>query len=231
MGTTMESRTTGWMGMLRAGLLALAALGAPAAFAQCAGFSDVIDDGPTGFCPTVEWIKNRNVTTGCTATTYCPSNPVSRLAMAAFMKRLGEALTPVQLVKDLRPGGAVLDNNTVICQTADYTVAGFPRAAYADATVSASATADVSFAADLVISTDAGANWTPLNANPNLGSAPANQYGALSDVGYRELDVGQTVRFGTRLSRGGVAGTTNLSDSRCQTRVLVYSRTGAASPF
>ena len=39
--------------------------------------------------------KNRAITTGCTSTTlYCPTDNVSRLAMAAFMNRLGDALTP-----------------------------------------------------------------------------------------------------------------------------------------
>lgn len=34
------------------------ALGAP-----CAGFSDV--DDASGFCPNVEWIRNRAITLGC----------------------------------------------------------------------------------------------------------------------------------------------------------------------
>ena len=216
-----------------AALLAGFAFAAPMAqAADCVGFTDVVDDGPAGFCPSVEWIKNRSVTSGCTATTYCPSSPVSRLAMAAFMKRLGDALTPVRLAADLRPGAVDLDGNVVVCQTADLSVTGYPRTAYADAALSASAAADVSFAADVVMSTDGGANWTALNATTtNRGSAPANQYGSLSDIGSTNLDVGQNVRFGLRLSRGNIVSTVDLTDSRCQTRVLVYSRTGAASPY
>ncbi len=219
----------------RATLIAAAALAAlaaaPASAQQCAGFADVTDDGPTGFCPSVEWMKNRNVTTGCGGGNYCPSAAVSRLAMAAFMKRLGDALTPVQLAADLAPGTVDLDTNVVACQTADYAVTGFPRTAYADATFSATAGADVSFAADLVVSTNGGGAWTPLNANANRGSVPANQWGSLSDIGAVALNVGDTVRFGARLTRGGVAGGTDLADSRCQIRVLVYSRTGSASPY
>lgn len=205
------------------------ALPGVAAAAPCAGFADVEDSDP--FCPSVEWMKNRNVTTGCGGGNYCPSAAVSRLAMAAFMKRLGDALTPVQLAADLAPGTVDLDTNVVACQTADYAVTGFPRTAYADATFSATAGADVSFAADLVVSTNGGGAWTPLNANPNRGSVPANQWGSLSDIGAVALNVGDTVRFGARLTRGGVAGGTDLADSRCQIRVLVYSRTGSASPY
>ena len=229
------TNTAGWKRAIRTMLLALAALSAPAAFAQCAGFTDVPNDGPTGFCPSVEWVKNRSVTSGCgDGTTYCPQNTVTRLAMAAFMKRLGDALTPVQLVMDLRPGGVDIDANVVVCQTADLNVAGFPRTAYVDATLSATATADVSFAADVAMSTDGGATWTVLNPNANHGSVPANQFGSLSDIGSANLNVSvppQNVRFGLRLSRGSVVSATDLTDSRCQTRALIYSRTGASSPF
>jgi hypothetical protein len=41
----------------------------------------------------------------------------------------------------------------------------------------------------------------------------------------------QPLKWGIRLSRGGVAGSTDLSDSRCQLRVLLFNRDGATSPF
>jgi hypothetical protein len=34
-----------------------------------------------------------------------------------------------------------------------------------------------------------------------------------------------------RMTRAGLPGATNLANSRCQLRVLVYSRNGAASPL
>lgn len=218
-------------------LVAFFALGALTAAdadaAPCAGFTDVDDTVVSAdFCRSVEWIKNRGVTLGCTSlTTYCPDQPVIRLHMAAFMKRLGDALTPVLLETDLGSGAVDLDANVVVCQTADFLVAGFPRTAYADAAVSATAAADTSFAADLVFSTNGGANWTPLHASSNRGSVPANQWGSVSDIGSTTLNVGDNVRFGARVTRGGLPGTADLSDGRCQVRVLVYSRTGASSPL
>lgn len=73
-------------------LTLLLVAGAPTAGAQCAGFSDV----PTtsGFCANVAWIKNRNITQGCAPGLYCPNDPVTRLQMAAFLNRLGDALLP-----------------------------------------------------------------------------------------------------------------------------------------
>jgi hypothetical protein len=74
----------------RAGLWLFAAVCPPAALAApCAGFSDVDDTSP--FCASVAWMKNRGVTFGCgDGTTYCPGDAVTRLQMAAFMKRLGD---------------------------------------------------------------------------------------------------------------------------------------------
>ena len=108
------------------------ALVAPAALAlPCAGFTDV--DSTSAFCPNVEWIKNRGVTTGCTSSTlYCPTDSVSRLAMAAFMNRLGTALTPAMLRVDAAPGPVVLDSTPVVCETADFPATGFPRRVYVD---------------------------------------------------------------------------------------------------
>jgi hypothetical protein len=77
----------------------LASASAPALAAPCAGFTDVDTSNPNqvGFCPSVEWIRNRGVTTGCGGTLYCPDADVTRLSMAAFMKRLGHAHTPFDL--------------------------------------------------------------------------------------------------------------------------------------
>jgi hypothetical protein len=205
--------------------LAPCALAAP-----CAGFTDV--DHTSSFCANVEWLKNREITLGCTsATLYCPGNPVSRLAMAAFMNRLGTALTPLHLPVELSPGAIDLDANLVVCQTQDLPVTGYPRRAYVDASFGATAGADTGFAADLAMSSNGGATWTDLNAASNRGFVRANQWGNLGEVGFADLAVGVTVRFGVRMSRGGLAGGTNLSDSRCGLRVLVHSRTGGASPF
>jgi hypothetical protein len=77
----MNTKPARWFGVLLA-LVAPAALSAP-----CAGFTDVEAADP--FCPSVAWMKNRAITTGCNATEYCPHLAVTRLQMAAFLYRLG----------------------------------------------------------------------------------------------------------------------------------------------
>lgn len=206
---------------------------APPARAQCAGYTDV--SSASAFCANVQWIRNRGITQGCTATAYCPNDAVSRLAMAAFLNRLGTALTPVQLAVDVAPGAIDLDAPNpanVVCQTPNYAVTDFPRRAFVDVAFSASAAADADFAADLVATTDNGATWAPLNAIfTNRGGVPAGRWGAIAGVGLRDLDVGQTVRFGLRVARDGLPGTADLVQSRCQLRTLIYSRNGASAPF
>ena len=61
--------------------------------ASCVGLGDV----PSGasYCPSVQFLKNRAITLGCTATTYCPNDAVTRAQMALFMNRLATSLEPV----------------------------------------------------------------------------------------------------------------------------------------
>lgn len=215
--------------LVRVAAIATFAATSAAFAAPCAEFTDV-DDG-SGFCKNVEWLKNRAVTLGCATGSYCPGDAVSRLQMAAFMNRLGTALTPVQLAVDVAPGAIDLDANAVVCQTDAFAVAGFPRRAYVDMSFSGQAAADVGLAADVVMSSDGGGTWSNLNAAANRGFVRANQWGAFADLGSIDLAVGQNVRWGVRTTRAGLAGSTDLANSRCSLRALIFSRDGAATPF
>ena len=151
--------------------------------------------------------------------------------MAAFMNRLGTALTPALLRVDAAPGAIDLDANPVVCQTADFAATGFPRRAYADLTFAGIAPADIDIGADLVASTNAGATWIPLNAVGSRGFIPANGWGNMSNLAHVDMDVGQTMRIGVQMGRGAGSGTADLTDSRCELRALVFSRNGTVSPF
>jgi hypothetical protein len=149
--------------------------------------------------------------------------------MAAFMNRLGTALTPQKLTTDTLLGTVALALSPVVCQTADFAVSGFPRRAYLDLALAAFATGSIDMAADLVISTNGGGAWTQLTAVGNRGSVAANQWGSLANLATSDLEVGENVRFGVRLSR--VSGSADLSASRCNLRVVIVSRDGALSPY
>jgi hypothetical protein len=86
--------------ILRAGgrlvAVVVATLGAHAAPAQaqnCAPFTDVL--ASSSFCGNIQWLFNRGITQGCTATQYCPANFVRRDQMAAFLNRLANNLFPL----------------------------------------------------------------------------------------------------------------------------------------
>jgi hypothetical protein len=209
----------------------LLACSAPLAHAApCAGFTDV--DSTSVFCPNVEWIKNRLVTLGCGANLYCPDEAVTRLSMAAFLNRLGTALTPVPLGIEGAPGALDLDLAPVVCPTADYAVADFPRRADVDANFSGAAPTPVNVTAVLVKSLDAGTTWTPLSTaqGTTLMGAGGGGWGSVSQAGSTDLDVGQSVRFGLKLARVG-AGGVDLNDSRCQVKSAISSRNGTVSPL
>ncbi len=82
-----------------------------------------------------------------------------------------------------------------------------------------------------MFSADAGANWTNLNAVTSRGSPTANHWTSLADLGTADFSVGQTVRLGVRMTRGGAPVGADVSDSRCQLRALIHSRTGTSSPL
>jgi len=217
-------------------VLAAATLAAPAAEAApcgvtsfAAGFTDVADDSP--FCPSVEWLRNRQVTAGCGGQQYCPDLSVSRLAMAAFMKRLGETMGGYHERIDEAPGAVDLDAGVVMCRSVDAVWFAYPRTAHLDATISATAAAAVSFAAELVVSADGGQTWAPVHPHPSRGSVPAGQWSSVSDLGSMAIEAGERARFGIRVARGGLAGSANLADLRCRLRLVVHSRTGSASPY
>lgn len=215
--------------LVAAVLIACAAPLAQAQGAPCAGFTDV--DSTSPFCPNVEWVKNRLVTLGCATNLYCPDAMVTRLSMAAFMNRLGTALTPIPLNAEGAPGSVDLDLAPVVCQTPDYAVANFPRRADVDVSLSGAAGVPVNVSATLVKSLDAGATWTPVSAaDGRTLMGGAGGWGNVTQLGSTDLDVGQTVRLGLKLDRVG-AGTTDLTDSRCQIKTMISSRNGAASPL
>ena len=217
--------------VIRAVAVVFAASMSAAAWAQsCAGFSDVSSTHPQ--CGNVDWIRNRSITLGCTSTSvFCPTDFVTRLQMAAFMNRIGTALTPQQLVAESALTAPQLDLDTapVACSTTpQFVVAGYPRRALVDLSLSAQAATSLDVTAIPVASINNGP-WIPLATSAGRGSVTAGQWGHVSGVAVRDLNVGESVSFGMRLSRA--AGSGDLTGGACQLRVQIVSRDGASSPF
>ncbi|HEX4882857.1 MAG TPA: hypothetical protein VFX05_01885, partial [Casimicrobiaceae bacterium] len=227
--------------LLAAGAFALAATAAlPAAAQQCANFVDVLASSP--FCPSVEWLKNRQITTGCgDGSAYCPNDAVTRLAMAAFMQRLGVALTPT-FVRKREPGPLALNfsGQQVVCKTAAVPVTGYPRAAIVRGTLNLfTPNGGMDVEAKVVYSTDGGTSFTTPVTNDGFA------YGALSSAGTTppnditlhpmtaiDLNVGTTYVFALAAQKVAASGGTgDIANIYCENLVQLVNRNGATSPL
>lgn len=208
--------------------------------AQCVGFTDVL--ASNAFCPSVEWMKNRVITTGCSATEYCPDNNVTRLSMAAFMQRLGKALTPEILYNQVAPAGGITlpgeppQPPQMNCFTADSTVAAYPRQVLVSAALSGLADSnDVSWRAFALVSTDAGATWTTLNGNtvPLRASSGPGAWSTVSVNERADLAPNVAYRFviGTRRDNVDAGTIGNFTAIRCHIAATIYNRNGTSSPL
>jgi hypothetical protein len=206
--------------------LALGSLNAHAA--PCAGFTDV--DSASTFCPNVDWLKNRQITLGCTGTTYCPNDYVTRLQMAAFMNRLGVVFTP--LVLSVQQPIVNPTKDQVICITADVPISDYRRFASAISTVTFYLPAnDTTIGARNVFSTDAGQTWQSFDATNSgidyvYNLLQLNRIASVTPLGQERAIFGATFRFGVDVS---VSGT--FSGVTCRLRATITNRNGTNSPY
>ena len=148
------------------------------------------------------WLKNRSITLGCTsATLFCPNDVVNRLADGGVHEPARDGVDA-----GVAAGGRGAGGDRPGCQSGGvpdrgFRGGGFARVAYADLRFSGNATADVGLAAELVMSLDAGATWASLNLFSSRGLVAANQWGTLTNLGFANLDLDQSARWGVRMSR------------------------------
>ena len=182
----------------------------------CVAFVDVVLTDP--FCGSVEWMKNRGVTVGCSAGLYCPNNEVNRLAMSSFMGRLGLVLSPQPVMTEF--GLTALDPDVlpVVCVTDAIPPRSSTRRAQIDALFTALASASTVVALQIVESDDDGLTWTPLtNAVPaEMQPGRWTSARALADT---SLPAGTSRRLALRVGR--VNGTAVVSDAYCRVRAVV----------
>jgi hypothetical protein len=221
-------------------LAAIAALGfhaGPAPAAPCVGFADV--DATPNYCAAVEWLKNRSVTLGCSAGLYCPNDYVTRASMALFMKRLGEALTPVVLHKEfiVLTSTAITSTGQIYCSTDDYTPMGFPRTARFIGTAWGVPDAGPAWLQGWwKYSTDGGTTWNLIGTwiVDQMFGRHWGDYGQVAGFTVlappMNLVPGTTYRFGLFLNNGGGAPS-SFGQLSCQADVTVTGRTGASSPL
>ncbi|HEX4884526.1 MAG TPA: hypothetical protein VFX05_10340 [Casimicrobiaceae bacterium] len=193
-------------------IAALSAAPLPALALPCAGFVDIADTD--AFCGSVTWMKNRNVTAGCTATTYCGADVVSRLQMAAFMFRVANVVTP-----------------TVVCQTADLPAVSYDRLAIANADFSFALTGQQNVVVRVASSVDGGSSWQPVTNQPSSpivsGDATARQHVAITTntlphpIAQPNHFAAAVQRYGIFVVRGVSSSTQTIADWTCHLQVFL----------
>ncbi len=202
--------------------------------APCAGFGDV--DASDSFCPNVDWMKNRKITLGCAPGAYCPDDYVTRLQMAAFMKRLGEAFTPVVLYQ--RQADVVVPSGSAhVCVVGGLTITDFRRFVHAASVVTASSSSGAAtVGAQPVFSTDGGATWQSFTA-PAADwvwaeiAGPYPLVPSLSTLTMVTPDVAifaATFHFGVEVLNNSFGQTMHVD---CRLRVEITNRNGTNSPY
>jgi len=199
----------------------------PVLAAPCAGFTDVEDTA--SFCPAVEWLKNRNITQGCTASQYCPASGVTRASMALFLNRLGTALSPRLSFVEASLGSVDPDQQPTVCASSDVAAVGYPRQALVSVSFGGQSAGDLGYAARPMVSTNSGASWTSLNAVTIRESVTGAAWTNAGATGIYAIPANQVVRFGLGVTRE--SGGSDFAQARCQVTASVVNANGTSSPF
>ncbi|MFO1311861.1 MAG: Ig domain-containing protein [Burkholderiales bacterium] len=203
--------------------------------APCGGFTDVT----TGdiFCNSSDWLKNRGVTLGCTATQYCPTQFVTRAQMALFMQRLGDAISPAIYSDNVIGTGALnVDNRPYVCITPAFPAMNYPRVAlvswmfdgYADGALDVRVYSRTSF--DNLGSFVTASLTTNEVAPPRL-RVNERAWSTVSANVKVSIPAGSSPRFALRMDRTNGALSGNFTDGRCNISVIMTSVNGGALPY
>jgi hypothetical protein len=218
-------------------LLALAFAPLPAAGQPCGGFIDVVPGD--FFCVDAEWIRNRGVTIGCVEVPlqYCPDNFVLRGEMAAFLRRLGDALQP-DILRTTDPAfNGTYNPSAVGCVSAAFPIIPAPplkeyprQASFAAVLMNYNASATKTIQGRLVFSTDGGTNWNPTPGDFVMWQTvdPGERTTLALVGGPLNLNVGSTYHFAIETQTNDPGATVS---GQCQLNVRIESRTGASTPF
>jgi hypothetical protein len=210
-------------------LVLVAALGLPfPALAQtCGDFTDVTP--ANFFCNNVEWIKNRGVTLGCTTTTYCPDDVVLRSQMAAFMNRLGTALTPTIIRVTDGTFNGTYNPSAVGCVSNPVAITGFPRqASLAGVLWNFNANGFKLIQVNPVYSTNGGGTWLPWPDFSAGHTIDLSEHRTLPIVaGPLDLAVGSTYLFALNAITGHALVTVQ---GQCELVLRIENRNPNVSP-
>ena len=199
--------------------------------ASCGGFTDV--SGTDIWCNQVEWLRNRGITLGCGATTFCTRTNVTRGEMALFRQRLGDVIAPnVYSDNVLSTGGLTLDNRPSFCTTAPFPAANFPRIAWITWSFDGQASAPLTARVYSQTSFNAFQSLVTNELNVMRLGALGNGWVGTSATVKVSIPPGSSPQFRLRTDRDqGTTTSGNFAAGRCNIGVLFMSVNGGASPY
>ena len=218
------------LNLVRFAFAGVLAVGPPSAVAApCAGFVDVQDTD--FFCTAVQWIRNRNVTFGCTGNEYCPNSAVTRASMALFLNRLGTVLTPRLEFVEASLGAVDPDLTPSLCPTIEIASVGYPRQALVSVAFGGQSAGDLGYAARPMVSTNNGATWTSVTtpANDIRESVVGTAWTNTATSGIYAIPATQAVRFAVAVARH--SGMADFTQGRCQVTANLMNANGTSPPF
>ena len=223
------------------------AIASAAQAAPCGGFTDVDSADPVQgqFCANVEWLKNRSVTLGCATNLYCPTSFVTRSEMAAFMNRLGDALTPKIFTNTDAFASYDLDllesdPNAHLCKVGPIAPVGYPQRAIIYAQFSGYAGGALQMFGTTSASQNGGAFARTAPGGIGMrASTSAAGWVNVTQTAVVDLSPGTSYQFAFLVLRAQEDAALNdivslggpLGGGRCNMTVQVGSRTGTSSPF
>ncbi len=208
-----------------------------AAAAPCSGLTDVDDSSP--FCPNVQWLKNREITLGCDINVYCPNEPVTRAAMALFLRRFGNVLNTHVGVASPTPIPSLNPTSTPvrICEApSGLPPIPWPLGAHGYAIVEAygGINGPVEFFGQFVESSDNGVTWTIVSPRQSVSAANGFESRVSLKVllPMRSLEIDKRYVYGIEVGRVPGSTTTGMMmNVRCAITVLFENLNPDAAPF
>lgn len=217
----------------RALAAALFAAALPAQAQQCDVFTDVLAADP--FCNAVQWLKNRGITTGCTATQYCPANNVTRAQMALFLNRMGLALGPFHFgatANGTAPAPLAPGQFVPLCITTILPAATYQRLAQLRGYVNVPASGSTSMQMFLIFDANPPGPWSNANSVALTVPAPSGQQSLAWASNVVQLDAGSSFRFGIGIANPlGATGNLTLGASGCVLDVSIVNGNPITPPL
>ncbi len=186
---------------------------------SCAGMRDVSSQSP--FCRNVLWLANRTITRGCADGVYCPDAPVSRLAMAAFVQRLADRITPVALALSESLTALDVQFVPIVCVIPSIVPGTQRRSVRGDAVVSLRSQTDATFLVELIGFTQLSGPGLPA-ATVTPVSLAGGRWTQVRLIGAFDSGTGPLYfSVAVRVDRADAAGPSMIDEMTCTVRAIV----------